>query len=839
MKTIRFSKAVRALAVLLAVALALGCLPALAAEESGAVLTFSDAGVAETVSGSGYSISGTTLTVSAAGTYTVTGSCGEGNIVVKKGTTGVTLILSELDLTCSSTAPLTCNKNTGVTLQIEGAVTLTDAEDPANEDSADEALAEAFEGAAIKVKSGGSLTITGGGTLTADGSKCKNGVKGGAEATVTVDMDGALVIKAANNGLASDGSVVVKAGTLDITAGNEGVKSEPDEDDTASAGTVTVFGGELSIEAASDGIQAANAVNIVGGTFTIHAQSDGIQSNGTLTVTDGAFDITTLNGYQSSGFNADTMSCKGLKASESDEDAEESDCLILITGGVFTLNTADDAVHSDGSIQITGGSFDIWTGDDGVHADADLTLGSEAGLERDPYITVHASYEGLEAGNLYILGGKYHVTASDDGINAAGGSSNGTDPGGGWGNHFRPGGPGGPGGGGSGGDYSIQISGGLVYVNADGDGLDSNGALTLTGGEIEVWGQSNADNEPLDSDGTLTIQGATVFAAGARGMGYPNPSGGQSSVMYTKSISAGSLLTVTNGSSPVFQTNAPKSAQFAFYSSPSLSGGSISAGSGSVSCSCSAWAHQWDEGAVTTEATTEAAGVLTYTCAVCGATERQTIPTLAEAAEEEPEEPETDEGYSVKILVPEHCTVLVYNTQDVSGAPDAAITADSDNATVLSRNSDTGAPDSSGDGQVNFVVKPEEGCEVEDVTVTGSYKNLKLISEGVYRVTKITAGDVVITVTVKQTETEPVVTEVRSLDREGTAVTAALACGEEGVTAWCAAYSAEGRLLSLDPKELAANAVTTLSFTVPEDAATVTIFLLDGDFTSLCDSKTI
>lgn len=595
-------------------------------------LTFSDSGIVSSSStATGYTISGTTLTISAAGEYVVTGACSEGNIVVKKGTTGVKLTLQDLTLACSTTAPLACNKTTEVTLTVSGTVTLTDNEDPANETSSDATVADAFEGAAIKAKSGATLTITGDGTLNAIGAGCKNGIKGGAEAAITVDMGGTLIITAANNGLAADGSVMVKSGTLHITAGNEGIKSEPDTTDTASAGTITISGGSITIDAASDGIQGANGVTITGGTFEINADNDGIQSNADLTIMGGTFRITTLTGYADTSFNGNTMSCKGLKASASDDDTEDASNTITITGGTFTLNTADDAIHSDGYIVITGGTFDIYSGDDGIHADTSLTLGSEDGLDRDPCITVNYSYEGLEAGNVYIYGGKYYVRATDDGVNAAGGSSNGSDPGAGGGNHFNPGGgPGGSPGSSSSVDYAINIYGGSIYVNADGDGLDSNGALNITGGSVEVWAQtSGGDNDALDCDGALNVgSGATVFAAGSTsGADYR----AISSKAKTVSVSKGSVVTVKSGGTTIYQTTAPKAVGYVYYSGASSY--TVSTGS-SMSCTAgNAWSHSWNDGVVTTAATTTATGVTTYTCTVCGATETETIPMLTETAE--------------------------------------------------------------------------------------------------------------------------------------------------------------------------------------------------------------
>lgn len=85
--------------------------------ENATVLTFTDSGItAQDGSDTGYEIDGTALTITGAGTYAVTGTCADGSITVKKGTTGVTLVLNGLALTSADTAPITCNKSTQVTM---------------------------------------------------------------------------------------------------------------------------------------------------------------------------------------------------------------------------------------------------------------------------------------------------------------------------------------------------------------------------------------------------------------------------------------------------------------------------------------------------------------------------------------------------------------------------------------------------------------------------------------------------------------------------------------------------------------------------------------------------
>ena len=330
-------------------------------------LTFSNTAITETVSGIGYTIDGTTLTISAAGVYKIKGKCSEGSIVVSKSLDNVTLILDSLSLTSAQTAPVVVKKGSNVTIHLDGASTLTDNEDASTEDTN-----ENFEGAAIKVKSGSNVTFCGEGTLNVYGN-AKNGIKGAAESTQTFN-GGSYNVTAVNNGIAADESITINGGTFNIDSDNDGIKSVPDTDDTVSTGSVTINGG----------------------TFNITSDGDGIQAENTLKITNGDFTIKTMNGYNDSSFNSDTMSCKGLKAS-GDRDTENN---LIITGGTFNINTADDAIHSDENAEITGGTFKIYTGDDGVHADTQLDLGINGGLARDPEFYIYSSYEGLESGTV-------------------------------------------------------------------------------------------------------------------------------------------------------------------------------------------------------------------------------------------------------------------------------------------------------------------------------------------------------------------------------------------------------------------------------------------------------
>lgn len=142
----------------------------------------------------------------------------------------------------------------------------------------------------------------------------------------------------------------------------------------------------------------------------------------------------------------------------------------MIADGTITIEADSDGIDAEETLQIDGGSMTIAAGDDGVHSDRDLII-------TDGTIDVTKSYEGMEGMTVTIENGDISVVSSDDGLNAAGDPADGNMP------------SGGPQDGGSGGgmdeahDYNfIVINGGTINVNADGDGIDSNGDLIVTGG---------------------------------------------------------------------------------------------------------------------------------------------------------------------------------------------------------------------------------------------------------------------------------------------------------------------------------------------------------------------
>ena len=465
------------LAALLASALAAGMLPTSACAASdyttanATLVTLTDSSATAKGKYTGYEIDGTDVSITAAGTYVFSGDCDNGSITVKKGVTGVTIVLNGLTLTNDDSAAITLNKTAEASLIAAAGTTNTVADTEGSSD----------ENAAVKVKSGAALAIGGTGTLTVDGN-AKNGIKGAADAVITV-AEVKLNINAVNDGLSCDDELKITGGTLSITAGGDAVKASPDtgeNPDTTSLGNVTISGGTLTLSAAEDGIQADGDLTISGGTFHVKT-----------------------NGGHTTALTDDSASCKGFKAGKT----------LIVTGGTVNVDSADDALHANTDVTISGGTLTLAAGDDGVHADNDLVIGAKgASSTSTPRINITASYEGLEGTTVTVYSGDIDVAASDDGVNAANSTL---------GEHSDK--------------YAISIAGGDLYIDAGSDGLDSNNDINITGGKVEVYGADAMMDAAIDYDGTFTLSGGTLFGAGMEpsagtqayiAVGETSPSGG-------------------------------------------------------------------------------------------------------------------------------------------------------------------------------------------------------------------------------------------------------------------------------------------------------------------------
>ena len=481
-------------------------------------------------------ISGSTVTVTDEGTYIISGTLDNGMIIVDSEKTDKTqLVLNGVNITSGTSAAIYVRQSDKVFITLgEGS------ENILTNGGSFENIDDSNIDAVIFSKE--DITLNGSGRLEIN-SPAGHGIVSKDELTVT---GGTYVINTASHGIAGKDNVCIGGGTFTVSSGKDGIHAENSED--ASLGYVYIEQGSFDITAEGDGISASAYMQIEDGTFAIVC--GGGAANGAKQTSSnwGGF-MGGRGGFggQTGGFSAstdtseDSTSIKGIKATGD----------MRISGGSFKIDSADDAIHSNACVTVAGGTFDIATGDDGFHADDTLTV--TAGQ-----INISQSYEGLEGLHIAISGGDISLVSSDDGLNAAGGTDQSGTGGVRGGDKF--GGKGGFGGmSGSSSSGTIVISGGKLYAQASGDGIDANGTLEISAGHITVCGPTSGDTAVLDYDRSAVISGGTFIGTGSTMMAQVLSSSAQGVLAINAgNQQANTLITVTDNSGKVVIEHQPQ-----------------------------------------------------------------------------------------------------------------------------------------------------------------------------------------------------------------------------------------------------------------------------------------
>ena len=432
-------------------------------------------GQGATVSGEGAAVEGSTVIITAAGTYVVSGELTAGSLTVNAGDADkVQIVLSGASI----------RNEVGPALNIQQAdkvfVTLAAGSQNTLADGASYTLAEGEDEPNAALYSKADLTINGTGALTVEGNY-RHGVNSKDDLVVT---GGTLTVTAKEDGLRGKDCVKVADGSFAITAGGDGVKSNNDEDPTR--GFVSIDGGTFAVEAGDEGFQAATYLRLAGGDAQIKA--------------------------------------------------------------------ADHALRSDVEAAMSGGTYVVEAGGKGMNPETKFTM--DGGT-----FTVAGCEEGIEAQEVIVNDGELNITASDDGINAAVAersdetaeaavAANASE------------------------DCLIQINGGMVTVDAGGDGLDSNGYVEVNGGVVLASGSAGGGDSALDYEYGAKITGGAVILAGATGMAETFTEGTQPFAMVAAEGAAGTNLAVTDEAGTVLVSyTVPKAFQCAVVSAPGLTEG--------------------------------------------------------------------------------------------------------------------------------------------------------------------------------------------------------------------------------------------------------------------------
>ena len=559
------------------------------------------------INGKGASAEGSVITISEDGTYRITGTLNDGQLVVNAPKAKVQLVLDNADISCKTSAPvniLDCDK-TFITLAENSRNSVTDSRAACTDENSEAPDSAIFSEDSLTFNGSGSLTVKGG---YLDGVHSKDDI---------VITGGKLDITAVNNGIKGKDYVAAADGEITVNAQNDGVKSTNTDD--GSLGFIYVESGSFNITAGGDGIQAETVFCASGGTFNIVSgggsanapenngngfgggfgggrgemqfptdengnfqMPDGGSFGGSMPFPDGGngeiqipdmpdidmqiptdengnFQMPDGEGYgggmqfpdggngnftkpqrpDGSGSgkspqkgetpdnqdSADTVSVKGIKAGLG----------VSISGGKFNIDAYDDTLHSNGNMFISGGNITLKAGSKGIHADNQVAVSGSAD------INITKSFEGIEASVIDISDANLHIKASDDGFNGSDGTNQGA-----MGTYSQ--------------SVQVNVFSGYVFIDADGDGLDSNGNINISGGTFIVNGSQNSGNGALDVNGKLTVNGGLLIAAGSSGMAEsPDSSSAQNSISANlgKKFSGGTLVTLTNSKGEEILSFAP------------------------------------------------------------------------------------------------------------------------------------------------------------------------------------------------------------------------------------------------------------------------------------------
>ena len=519
-------------------------------------------GASASISGNGASQKDGVVTIQQEGTYLVSGTLENGQLVVDAADTEkVQIVLQNVSIDCSDHAALFIKQADKVFL------TLAEGTENTLSSGSSYALGDDDSNVDGVIFSRADLTMNGSGSLAVNAAY-KHAVVSKDDLVVT---GGQYAIKAENGGgLYGKDCVKITGGAFTIATGTDAIQANNAE--KADQGYVYISGGTFDLTAGTDAVQAETVLRIDGGTFQI--TSGGGSANASIDKSGkdspgwGMWGPQSEQNPSQDAESTDTSdSAKGLKAGAS----------LSLRGGTFSINSSDDSIHSNGTVTITGGTLSLKSGDDGVHA-------GDALLIEEGTIKISQSYEGLEGLSVTIAGGNIQLTASDDGINSAGGSDTAKQgrPGQ---NQFIVS---------EDSDIFIKITGGTINVDAGGDGLDSNGNLFVEGGTIYITSSADNGNGALDYEGAATITGGTIVAAGMSGMAQGfSDSSTQYSILnnFSASLSSGDAIVLKDSGGKVLASYTPaKAYNSVVVSSPDLKKGetyTLSAGSQSESLTLS------------------------------------------------------------------------------------------------------------------------------------------------------------------------------------------------------------------------------------------------------------
>lgn len=280
------------------------------------------------VSGDGAKVSGSTVTITAAGTYVLSGSSENVQIVVKAGDQDkVQIVLNGVTM-----------KGTDAAIVVESAdktfITLAEGSKNSISDSANHTNTD--YDAAIYSKD--DLTFNGSGSLTIEGNY-GNAVESNDDLRIT---GGTYTVKGYKNALSANDALNIKDATLNLTATEDALHADNDEDTTL--GNLYIQSGTITVESSVEALEGTN-VTINGGKLDLSASDDGINASSKVTGAEIFIKIT----------GGDIK----VEVGQGDTDALDSNGDIIMTGGNLDITSTVSAFDFDGTATYTGGTITV------------------------------------------------------------------------------------------------------------------------------------------------------------------------------------------------------------------------------------------------------------------------------------------------------------------------------------------------------------------------------------------------------------------------------------------------------------------------------------------------
>ena len=508
-----------------------------------------------TVSGSGAKADGSTITITEEGVYIVSGTLEDGQIIVDASDSDkVQIVLDGVNINCET--------NAAIYVREADKVFITLAENSSNTLGGGNEYTQIDDNTVDGVIfSKSDLVCNGTGSLTIE-ADYKHGIVSKDDLVIT---GGTYKITAADNGITAKDQLKILDGSFDIDAANSAVKAK--NADNAELGNIYIAGGIFTIEAEQDGFHATGSIVVDDGTITVnsgddgfHAELDTIIRGGTILVEKSNEGLEGKRVVVNGGDITINASDDGINAANSGDDG--ANAANSGDGGVNAANSGDDGANATNPGANAAGS-----GDDDSNA-ASSNNDSSAAVNSGDDSSISGAADGKEPPQMppdTENGSDMQPSQDFDPENAP---SGGNAP-----QNFDPGNApsdgdapqmmqGGPGGGGNS-ELYIKITGGTLTVSADGDGLDSNGGLLVTGGTTIVYGPTSDGDSALDYDGSAIVSGGILAAIGSAGMVESfDEASTQPVITYycTETQSADTAITLTDSDGSALFTVTPEKA---------------------------------------------------------------------------------------------------------------------------------------------------------------------------------------------------------------------------------------------------------------------------------------